>query len=1223
MGTTLRALLDLPEAVRKGDFVMSLADGVENPGRTVADYALTANLVQTFDRALGLVDAGLKGGRSQASYLHGSFGSGKSHFMAMLDLMLSGHEAPWTRPELHPLRKKFDWVAERKFLQLPLHMIGAQSIEEKVFGAYVRRVQERHPDAPIPALYADQSLFDNAEQIRSAMGDDAFFGKLNEVVAAGASKWGKRAAAWDGARFQAAAASADPKEREALFSALVKRLFPAFATQTNQFLDLDQGLGILSRHAAGLGYDAVVLYLDELILWLAGKVSDIGFVQDEAQKLAKLKEAQDEKRSIPIISYVARQRDLGELVGDQVAGETLTTLRDALNWSSGRFETIRLEDRNLPAVVEHRVVKKKDAAAKLAIEDQIPGVRRRVGNAWGTLLGAHGTEADFKQVYPFSPALIDALVAVSDCLQRERTAIRVLMELLVEHLQGLKLGDVVPVGDIYDVLAGGEDAFDALMQDRFNRAKGLYKDQFLPIIQGTHGTTTAKECQRLRAEHPVRLGCSGCDQTACQNDNRLAKTLLLAAFVPNAAPFRDFTVSKLVHLNPGAVRVPPGGNPVQSAVGKVRQWATQVGQLRVGEQADPEVSVRLEGVDLGPIIESAQEADTPGNRRRIVQAMLFRALELKTEGTTTVPKTLTFRGTKRPGLVRFGNVRELPDQAFGCPKDAEWAVIIDYPFDVPGFGPADDLKRVDAVRDTLGGKDNPTLVWLPHFFTETIERELGKLAIIEHILFGDNVRKYLGHLRTEDQSRARLDLESLKSQKQAQIRRTLEECYALTAKSAERVDATRSVEESVVSLQPGLAMRPVVAASFKDALQQLFERLMEHRHPHHPRFGSDVTPGKLEKVRGFFDKLLDASDEKLPVEKSDVSVLRDFAEPLGLLKLHELTAHLTAADLRRVEQERLKGGTEIPTVEQVRAYVDPTGSHGYPQEVSDLLVEAYALRFGRSLERGGKPYKLEKLGKLDPDVELVLPNLPGDEAWHEAIAKAGHFFGVAQPRRNLSARNVTELAEKLAEAAARHAASRRLEAALDKRLSEWASSEEDVPRRVTAASSAELLERLAAPTPTERVENLASYAPKTSLDAVKKSLGADQKTLAALNDDPQWLNFATVRKYQKDPARANRAADILEDLKKALVSDQLNVDLPAKLQDLTKRAAGLIQEDTVHFDPAPPKPGERVQQRSFFGGPAEVLAELETWARAQLAPLGGDASAVELSVTLVTKEPER
>ena len=66
----------------------------------------------------------------------------------------------------------------------------------------------------------------------------------------------------------------------------------AFAAgKIETFLPLDQGLSVLSRHAKDLGYDGVILFLDELILWLATHAADLDFVQTEGNKLAKLVES--------------------------------------------------------------------------------------------------------------------------------------------------------------------------------------------------------------------------------------------------------------------------------------------------------------------------------------------------------------------------------------------------------------------------------------------------------------------------------------------------------------------------------------------------------------------------------------------------------------------------------------------------------------------------------------------------------------------------------------------------------------------------------------------------------------------------------------------------------------------------------------------------------------------------------------------------------------------
>jgi hypothetical protein len=76
----------------------------------------------------------------------------------------------------------------------------------------------------------------------------------------------------------------------------------------------------MSRHARDLGYDAVILFLDELVLWLASHAADVSFVSREGTKLVKLVEATNADRPIPLVSFVARQRDLRDLVGENLAG---------------------------------------------------------------------------------------------------------------------------------------------------------------------------------------------------------------------------------------------------------------------------------------------------------------------------------------------------------------------------------------------------------------------------------------------------------------------------------------------------------------------------------------------------------------------------------------------------------------------------------------------------------------------------------------------------------------------------------------------------------------------------------------------------------------------------------------------------------------------------------------------------------------------------------------
>ena len=83
------------------------------------------------------------------------------------------------------------------------------------------------------------------------------------------------------------------------------------------------------------------------------------------------------------------------------------------------------------------------------------------------LLTTKSNPDDFRKLYPFSPALVETLVAVSSLLQRERTAIKVMVQLLSRQRDTLELGQIIPVGDLFDLISEGDDAFSAGMKAYF------------------------------------------------------------------------------------------------------------------------------------------------------------------------------------------------------------------------------------------------------------------------------------------------------------------------------------------------------------------------------------------------------------------------------------------------------------------------------------------------------------------------------------------------------------------------------------------------------------------------------------------------------------------------------------------------------------------------------------------------------------------------------------
>ena len=130
-----------------------------NPAETLQTYVVTPQLAGAFDRALDRIKGALASGPSKADYLHRSFGSGKSHFMAVPHLLLQQNAAARAADGLEGVVTRHDdWLAGKRFLLVPYHMVGKPSLEAAVLGGYAARVADLHPDAPAGVTAPRDSL---------------------------------------------------------------------------------------------------------------------------------------------------------------------------------------------------------------------------------------------------------------------------------------------------------------------------------------------------------------------------------------------------------------------------------------------------------------------------------------------------------------------------------------------------------------------------------------------------------------------------------------------------------------------------------------------------------------------------------------------------------------------------------------------------------------------------------------------------------------------------------------------------------------------------------------------------------------------------------------------------------------------------------------------------------------------------------------------------------
>ena len=1195
----LRDLIHLPEHVTQGDFVMRLSEGVNKGKETVADYVVTEQLALCFDSALVLVKTALQNKSSRGTYLHGSFGSGKSHFMAVLHLLLGGDLSARAKPELASTIAKHDaWMDGKKFLLVPFHLTGASDMESAVLGGYVAHMAKLHPEASPPAVYPSQELLSNAASLREAMGETAFFTTLNSGAAqatAGGGGWGRLAAGWDATSYDAAAGQwPEHLDHQRLVGDLVRTLLPS-AAHSGRFVSIDNGLSAISKHAKALGYDAVILFLDEMILWLASHAADINFLNQEVPKVAKLVEAGTGERPAPLVSFIARQRDLRELVGDMITGAANLNFTNLLRFWEGRFSTINLEDRNLSAIAEKRLLRPLDDAAKRLVDDAFAKSTQARDELVSILLTKHGSKDDFRRLYPFSPALVETLVAVSSVLQRERTAIRIMLELLVQRRDNLELGELVAVGDLYDLIAEGDEAFTAEMKSHFEQAHTLYRTQLRPLLEEQHDVTF---------EAVAALPWNDEKRRKLRNDDRIIKTLLLSALAPEVESLKALTPTRLAALNHGSIQTPIPGQEGQLVMRKVETWAGRVGQIKFQKSGSSAViSLQLSAVDIDAILERAGSEDNDGSRLRLLSKALFKLLEVAYKGELLEVHRFRWRGTERTCEIRLANIRSLGDDHLDN-GGAEWKLLIDYPFDRDGHTVHDDIATLDAYRRRKPDHAR-TIVWLPSFLSEQAQRELGRLVCLEHVLSEHRFNSFVTHLTDIQRAEARTIMDNQRHALSTRLDHHLVAAYGLDENPGQGVlDPGQTLDplEHFISLRADFTPRVPAGPTLALALDQWLDQALGTQFPGHPRFDDSLTltKGKVQKVLDVSLRAAESPVGREEVEMSERVLMRQITGPLEMGTMHD-TAFVQNEEWKNrfLRHEAVENGPL--TVGSLRRAIDLPQPRGLPLHLQDLLILSFAAQTNRKILR----YQNEvpgELGELKDDDVLKQQALPSAETWTKARTMAEEIFGLQQLSLIPTTASVGNFANKVKtwiadQRAVTHLGA--LQTALVPLLATFGIEGENSARMITARETASWLRKLDKVDAAELVELVAAATFSSAPAAVARGL-ATSGALAGYLGQNGWLT-PIERARQLGGHFVAKVEALTAGIASALRHDELVQPLKETLETASRNANELIFDaakgpssspalpvppverprtiDNIDVPVPPPEPGPRTKRR--------------------------------------------
>jgi hypothetical protein len=741
------------------------------------------------------------------------------------------------------------------------------------------------------------------------------------------------------------------------------------------------GLQKMAAHAKAQGFGGIVLMIDEFLLWLAEK-SGQEFVQ-EINNLSVIVDHSSGQRQCPIFVFVARQRNLQEFYPDLVDENKI---HEQIDHQVKRFEITKLQDVELRHIVRGRVLRPKDPAA---VQHAVSSLSERHQKVLPALLA--GGDIDYlRDVYPFHPALIEMLVDVTSLMQRERSALRLLYELLVIHHPNLPLGEFLPVGS----------AFAAIFPE-----SGVEASKKIDLMQDIHHqyySRLAPAVQRM-AEEPG----SDLNEERRRALDQLVKTVLLAEVSPRLKQ-AGLTIERLVQLNAVDVEGETFRGQVRVAETDLLVLSQRVPDLQVAGQGKTALIRYVLGrVSLGEILGRARsKVDNPAQRFKVFWSALKQGLALNEEkgfedgGPNEGDWDIAWRRTRRRGRIKLGNVREMSYEDF-MPPDGAFKVLVDYPWDDPGHAVDEDRLRATNVRKNKGLLH--TVCWLPRHLSPTELDVLTDVAAVRYLLSEAGQEDLLETLGSQERGQI-IDQATIRQKTmEGQLDALLTEVYV-------RHGEFFALISDVDSGRPRETLR--------ENLEHISVLLMDRRYPQHPSFLSEPKKQDLETL---LDWMVQAGETNVSVAYDETAgrVLKYLGQPLELVNLGQSKASLRLDSryikdvLQRTDQDSVAWA---PIADHLRE------TYGFQPLVVDLFLCFLCQRDHRALQEiSGEPLEV-RIG-LSPTtrVRLQRGKLVSPADWHRLRDLGNQLFNEPRPTAHRSLQSQDRFAATLS----RHAKEKR------------------------------------------------------------------------------------------------------------------------------------------------------------------------------------------------------
>lgn len=536
--------------------------------------------------------------------------------------------------------------------------------------------------------------------------------------------------------------------------------------------------------------------------------------------------------------------------------------------------------------------------------------------------------------------------------------------------------------------------------------------------------------------------------------------------------------------------------------------------------------------------------------------MLFEAFGVQDDNQLFIEHPFAWRGTRRTVEVMFQNIREISDFTTFEARGDDWKVLVDFPFDQGNHSPASDRARIQEYEAT--GNATQTLCWLPYFFSQSAQRELGTLVTLEHVLKSDDrFTSFSKHLSPIERGQARTLLDNQRSQLRQRIRDYLMGAFGAAQPLSGSLDDSVQLESQVYSLEPGFTPQLPVGSNLRAAFEHLLNQALSFQYPDHPEFDGEVRLADLGKVMEQLRRAVHASNGRIDIDTPLRSIMRSIAQPLKLGEMHE--RHFIFKDdwpkhmTRELAKDEYAG--DPVTVKRLRSAIDQPTPKGLPDIVQNLLIMVFAEHGQYAFSLHGQDYE-PTLKDMPDNLLLTKQDLAEPNIWKLGVDNASAIFGLT-PNKLRTANHQNALEKDVQDEVKRQLGHcEELVTELRGALSR-VNQGTQCNRLRNAEYAVSLLQTLQGKQGADLIAALADIQPPTNAMALAKSIVSAASVTQAIQDN-NWQLLETVWK-----SGAAEALQIKQRVSAALTADELVTALAQALRQAQADATSQLTRNVV------------------------------------------------------------